>query len=97
MKAGSAVGLIFRNPDNLYHKLVVVNAGALETVGTKADVMARKPDGLDKTRCPTIRTFSIEPRRSHWGSPVPIRCGFLRLTCKAITLIYERCPDNGAS
>lgn len=52
VKAGSAVQLLFRNPDNLYHNLVIVNEGALEKVGTKADLMAGQPDGLDKNYVP---------------------------------------------
>ena len=52
VKAGSAVQLLFRNPDNLYHNLVIVKAGALETVGAKADLMAGQPDGLDKNYVP---------------------------------------------
>ncbi len=52
VKAGSAVQLLFRNPDNLYHNLVIVNAGALDKVGLKADMMAGQPDGLDKNYVP---------------------------------------------
>lgn len=52
VKAGSAVQLLFHNPDNLYHNLVIVKAGALESVGTKADLMAAQPDGMDKHYVP---------------------------------------------
>ncbi len=52
VKAGSAVQLLFRNPDNLYHNLVIVNAGSLDKVGLKADMMAGQPDGLDKNYVP---------------------------------------------
>ena len=52
VKAGSAVQLLFRNPDNLYHNLVIVNDGALDKIGLKADMMAGQPDGLDKNYVP---------------------------------------------
>ncbi|MFK5921273.1 MAG: plastocyanin/azurin family copper-binding protein [Verrucomicrobiota bacterium] len=52
VKAGSAVKLLFRNPDNLYHNMVIVNEGALDKIGTKADMMAGQPDGLDKNYVP---------------------------------------------
>ncbi|NOX98761.1 MAG: hypothetical protein GXP30_03350 [Verrucomicrobia bacterium] len=52
VKAGSAVQLMFRNPDNLYHNLVIVNAGSLDKIGLKADMMAGQADGLDKNYVP---------------------------------------------
>lgn len=66
VKAGSAVELIFRNPDSLYHNLVIVNEGALETVGTKADLMAGQPDGLDKNYVPD------DPNVLHWTPQITL-------------------------
>ena len=66
VKAGSAVNLIFRNPDNLYHNLVIVKAGALETVGLKADLMAGDPDGLDKDYVPD------DPNVLHWTPQITL-------------------------
>ena len=66
VKAGSAVQLVFRNPDNLYHNLVIVNAGALEKVGIKADMMAGQPDGLDRDYVPD------DPDVLHWTPQITL-------------------------
>lgn len=66
VKAGSAVTLVFRNPDNLYHNLVVVNAGSLEEVGLKADLMAGDPAGLDKHYVPD------DPNVLHWTPQITL-------------------------
>jgi azurin len=66
VKAGSAVTLVFRNPDNLYHNLVIVKAGALETVGVKADLMAADPAGLDKHYVPD------DPNVLHWTPQITL-------------------------
>lgn len=52
VKAGSAIELTFYNPDNMYHNLVLVQAGTLERVGLAADIMAGQPDGLAKHYVP---------------------------------------------
>ena len=56
VKAGSPVELTFFNPDNLYHNLVIVKPGALESVGTAADLMAAQKDGLEKHYVPDLDT-----------------------------------------
>ncbi|MCB1233986.1 MAG: hypothetical protein KDM91_02835 [Verrucomicrobiae bacterium] len=66
VKAGSAVELTFYNPDNLYHNLVLVDAGALERVGTAADMMAGVPDGLEKNYVPD------DPGVLHWTPQLTI-------------------------
>ncbi len=66
VKAGSAVELRFSNPDSMYHNLVIVNDGALETVGTKADLMAARPDGLDKNYVPD------DPNVLHWTPQITL-------------------------
>jgi putative membrane-bound dehydrogenase-like protein len=66
VKAGSAVKLVFRNPDNLYHNLVIVNAGSLDKIGTKADMMAGQPDGLDKNYVPD------DPDVLHWTPQITL-------------------------
>ena len=66
VKAGSAVRLAFRNPDNLYHNLVIVNEGALDKIGTKADMMAGQPDGLDKNYVPE------DPDVLHWTPQITL-------------------------
>lgn len=66
VKAGSAVELTFYNPDNLYHNLVVVEAGALDRVGLAADLMAGDPEGLDKHYVPD------DPGVLHWTPQLTI-------------------------
>jgi len=72
VQAGSAVELTFYNPDNLYHNLVVVEAGALERVGMAADLMAIDPQGLEKEYVPDdpavlqwTPQLTIGSRRTH--------------------------------
>jgi azurin len=50
--SGAAVELVFRNPDNLYHNLVILKPGTIDQVGLKADMMAARPDGLEKHYVP---------------------------------------------
>ncbi|MCB1231770.1 MAG: HEAT repeat domain-containing protein [Verrucomicrobiae bacterium] len=66
VKAGSAVELTFYNPDNLYHNLVVVDAGALDRVGLAADVLAADPKGLEKNYVPDV------PGILHWTPQLTI-------------------------
>ncbi len=66
VQAGSAVELLFRNPDSLYHNLVIVKEGALEQVGLKADLMAARPDGLDKNYVPD------DPNVLHWTPQITL-------------------------
>lgn len=66
VKAGSAVQLVFRNPDNLYHNLVIVKAGALDKIGLKADIMAGDPAGLDKNYVPD------DPDVLHWTPQITL-------------------------
>lgn len=48
VKAGQAVKLLFENPDLMPHNLVIVEPGADEEIGTLADQMAAKPDGMTR-------------------------------------------------
>lgn len=66
VKAGSAVELTFFNPDNLYHNLVVVDAGTLDRVGLAADLMAGDPRGLEKHYVPD------DPGVLHWTPQLTI-------------------------
>ncbi len=52
VKAGSAVRLIFENPDLMQHNFVLVAKGAEEEVGLLADQMATRPDGMTKNFIP---------------------------------------------
>ena len=64
--AGSAVELAFHNPDNLYHNLVIVKPGSVDQVGFRADLMAAKPDGLEKHFVPD------DPNVLHWTPQITI-------------------------
>lgn len=66
VKPGSAVELTFYNPDNMYHNLVVVDAGAVDRVGLAADLMAGDPKGLEKHYVPD------DPGVLHWTPQLTI-------------------------
>ncbi len=66
VKSGSAVELTFYNPDNMYHNLVVVDAGAIDRVGLAADLMAGDPKGLEKHYVPD------DPGVLHWTPQLTI-------------------------
>lgn len=48
VKAGQPVKILFENPDLMPHNLVIVEPGADEEIGTLADQMAAKPDGMTR-------------------------------------------------
>ena len=50
--AGSAVRLIFENPDVMTHNLVLVDAGAADEIGALADRLAADPQGMAKGYLP---------------------------------------------
>lgn len=72
VKAGSAVRLIFRNPDSLYHNLAIIEKGSLEDIGLKADMMAGDPDGLKKNYIPD------DPRVLHATPQITLGPGLAR-------------------
>ena len=54
VEAGQSVELVFENPDFMQHNLLVLQAGALETVGAAADALATSPDGAAQDYIPAI-------------------------------------------
>lgn len=54
LKAGSLVSLIFINPDEMPHNVVIVKPGSAEIVGNASDAMAGLKDGYAKNFVPDI-------------------------------------------
>ncbi|MDP3469458.1 MAG: plastocyanin/azurin family copper-binding protein, partial [Daejeonella sp.] len=54
IKAGSLVSLIFKNPDEMPHNVVIIKPGSTETVGKAADAMASRKDAYEKNFVPAI-------------------------------------------
>jgi glucose/arabinose dehydrogenase/azurin len=53
--AGKTVSLIFDNPDQMAHNVVIVKPGSLEKVGQAADKMAAGGDGYERNFVPDMR------------------------------------------
>jgi azurin len=51
-KPGQPVKLVFANPDQMQHNLVIVKPGALEEVGIAGNEMAKDPEGIKKDFVP---------------------------------------------
>jgi len=54
IKAGSLVSLVFKNPDEMPHNVVIIKPGTSEKVGKAADAMAGMKDGYAKNFVPAI-------------------------------------------
>jgi len=54
VEAGKPVQIIFENPDFMQHNLLIVQTGALETVGKAADKLAADPKGAEKNYVPDL-------------------------------------------
>lgn len=54
VEAGKPVEIVFENPDFMQHNLVIVEEGALETLGKAADKLASDPKGGDMQYVPDI-------------------------------------------
>ena len=54
IKAGSLVSLVFKNPDEMPHNVVIVKPGSTEIVGKAADAMASSKDAYAKNFVPAI-------------------------------------------
>ncbi len=46
-KAGTALKLIFDNPDHMQHNLLILKPGTMERVGQAADELAKQPNGVE--------------------------------------------------
>ncbi|MBO9151803.1 PVC-type heme-binding CxxCH protein [Chitinophaga sp. GCM10012297] len=89
VKAGTPVEIIFENPDFMQHNLVIVQQGALETVGRSADKLAADPNGAEMQYVPSMpevlfSTRLVNPQESvslHFTAPAqagdyPFVCTF---------------------
>ena len=54
ISAGSLVSLVFTNPDEMPHNVVIIKPGSSEKVGKAADAMAGMKDGYAKNFIPAI-------------------------------------------
>lgn len=54
ISAGSLISLIFKNPDEMLHNVVIIQPGTSELVGKAADAMASVKDGYEKNFVPDI-------------------------------------------
>ncbi len=54
VKAGQEVIIELENPDGMQHNMLIVQQGALETVGAAADAMVRDPNAAQKNYVPEI-------------------------------------------
>ncbi|MBC7759137.1 MAG: HEAT repeat domain-containing protein [Phormidesmis sp. FL-bin-119] len=54
ISSGSLVSLVFSNPDEMPHNVVIVKPGSMEIVGKAADAMASLKDGYAKNFVPAI-------------------------------------------
>ena len=53
-KAGSVVRIVFQNPDQMQHNVVLVKPGTLEKVGAAADKLATEADGTKQNYVPRM-------------------------------------------
>jgi azurin len=54
VEAGKTIEIIFENPDQMQHNLIISQPGTLEKVGAAADQIARDPEGSQKQYVPGI-------------------------------------------
>jgi len=52
--AGKEISLIFENPDEMPHNLLILSPGSFEKVGKAADEMMSQPDGFEKHFVPEM-------------------------------------------
>jgi azurin len=76
IKAGSMVSLIFKNPDEMPHNVVVIKPGSTEIVGKAADAMPSRKDAYEKNFVPAIPEVL-------YSTPLVATGGTFRLDFKA--------------
>ena len=67
VKAGQRVQIVFDNPDDMQHNLLILKPGTLEAIGAQADAMMTEPDAADKHYIPEspdvlFATNLVDPR-----------------------------------
>ncbi|MFA6945159.1 MAG: plastocyanin/azurin family copper-binding protein, partial [Pedobacter sp.] len=76
IKAGSLVSLVFKNPDEMPHNVVITKPGSIEIVGKAADAMAGMKDAYAKNFVPAIPEVL-------YSTPLVATGGTFRLDFKA--------------
>jgi putative membrane-bound dehydrogenase-like protein len=54
VKAGQPVAIVYENPDQLQHNLIVTTPGSYDRIGAEADKMMAAPDGLARSYIPDV-------------------------------------------
>jgi glucose/arabinose dehydrogenase/azurin len=86
-EAGEEIEIELFNPDQMPHNMVVTVPGALETVGLKAEAMAKQPDGFAKNFVPATPEVLYSTRLINTGETarlrftVPTRTGSYPYVC----------------
>lgn len=89
IKAGSLVSLVFKNPDEMPHNVVIVKPGSTEIVGKAADAMASSKDAYAKNFVPAIpevlystpliaagKSFKLDFKAPNKSGEYPFICTF---------------------
>lgn len=87
--AGKSISLIFENPDQMLHNVVIVKPGSSEKVGKAADNMASLKDGYEKNFVPDMpevlyatplvragKTFRLDFKAPDVPGEYPFICSF---------------------
>jgi azurin len=87
VEAGEEIEIEFFNPDQMPHNLVVTVPGALESVGLKAEAMAKEPDAFARNFVPTTAEVLYSTKLINTGEiarlrfTVPTRTGSYPYVC----------------
>jgi glucose/arabinose dehydrogenase/azurin len=87
VEAGEEIEIEFSNHDQMPHNLVVTVPGALESVGQKAEAMAKEPDGFARNFVPTTAEVLYSTKLINTGETarlrftVPARTGSYPYVC----------------
>ena len=87
VEAGEEIEIEFFNPDQMPHNMVVTVPGALETVGLKAEAMAKEADAFAKNFVPATPEVLYSTRLINTGETarlrftVPARTGSYPYVC----------------
>jgi azurin len=87
--ADKSVEIVFSNPDDMPHNVLILEPGSLEKVGKMADNMAQSPDGYEKNFVPDTesvlfssplinsnQTFTLKFVSPKEGGEFPFACTF---------------------
>ena len=87
VEAGEELEIEFFNPDQMPHNLVITVPGGLESVGLKAEAMAKEPDGFARNFVPTTADVLYSTKLINTGETarlrftVPTRTGSYPFVC----------------